>query len=383
MKKNIFYWSPCLNPVGTIKSTINSATSLKQFNKDYNVSIINVCGEWDEYRETMDENSINLIDLNFKYFKILPKKGFLGSRISYILIFILSFFPLIFMLKKQKPNKIILHLITSLPLLLLKLFNFKTEFILRISGYPRLNIVRRIFWKFISNEIKIITCPTLDLKKKLENQRIFSQKNLYYLPDAIIKIKNFEKNNRIPADLIAINNKRIILSAGRLTKQKNFSYLIEEFSEFLKENNDFILIILGEGEERRKLVKLIDKKKLREKIFLLGFKRDILNYMKNCEIFILSSLWEEVGFVIVEAAMSNAYVISSDCPNGPKEFLNGGKNGLLFKNNHKKSLLNSLKNYCSLSKKKVFSDKVILKRNAQKYTMFRHYLALDKILSIN
>ena len=49
-----------------------------------------------------------------------------------------------------KPNKIILHLITSLPLLLLKLFNFKTEFILRISGYPRLNIVRRIFWKYNS-----------------------------------------------------------------------------------------------------------------------------------------------------------------------------------------------------------------------------------------
>ena len=80
--------------------------------------------------------------------------------------------------------------------------------------------------------------------------------------------------------------------------------------------------------------------------------------------------------------MSNAYVISSDCPNGPKEFLNSGKNGLLFKNNHKKSLLNSLKNYCSLSEKKVFTDKVILKRNVQKYTMFRHYLALNKILSI-
>ena len=50
MKKN-FYWSPCLNPVGTIKSTINSAT-LKKFNKDYEVSIINACGEWDAYIET-------------------------------------------------------------------------------------------------------------------------------------------------------------------------------------------------------------------------------------------------------------------------------------------------------------------------------------------
>ena len=205
---------------------------------------------------------------------------------------------------------------------------------------------------------------------------------MYYLPDAIIKIKNFEKKNEIPSDLSMINNKRIILSAGRLTKQKNFSYLIKEFSEFLKENKDFILVILGEGEEREKLIKLIDKKKLRGKIFLLGFKKDIFNYMKNSEIFILSSLWEEVGFVIVEAAMNNAYVISSDCPNGPREFLNNGKNGLLFKNNGNKSLLNSLKDYCSLSEKKIFSDKVILKRNAKKYTIFRHYLTLNKILSI-
>ena len=57
--------------------------------------------------------------------------------------------------------------------------------------------------------------------------------------------------------------------------------------------------------------------------------------MKNSEIFILSSLWEEVGFVIVEAAMCNTFVISSDCPNGPKEFLNNGENGILFKNNSK------------------------------------------------
>ena len=55
--------------------------------------------------------------------------------------------------------------------------------------------------------------------------------------------------------------------------------------------------------------------------------------MKNSEIFVLSSLWEEVGFVIVEAAINNLFVISSDCPNGPKEFLNNGNNGLLFKNN--------------------------------------------------
>ena len=96
--------------------------------------------------------------------------------------------------------------------------------------------------------MKIVTCPTLDLKRDLENLNLFKQDNLHYLPDAIIKIDNLRKN--IPDNFDLIKNKRIILSAGRLTKQKNFSYLINEFSDFLKVNDNFILLILGEGEEK-------------------------------------------------------------------------------------------------------------------------------------
>ena len=216
----------------------------------------------------------------------------------------------------------------------------------------------------------------------MEKLKIFSQNNLYYLPDAILKIENLKKYKNTPIDLGLADGKRIILSAGRLTRQKNFSYLIEEFSEFLKSNNDFVLMILGEGEEKKKLIKLIDKKKLKDKIFLLGFKKNVFNYMKKSEVFILSSLWEEVGFVIVEAAMCNTYIISSDCPNGPREFLNDGKNGLLFKNNLNKSLLNTLNEYCKLDKNKIFNDKVLLKKNASKFTMFQHYLVLNGLLKI-
>ena len=88
-------------------------------------------------------------------------------------------------------------------------------------------------------------------KKDLENLNLFKQDNLHYLPDAIIKIDNLRKKN-IPDNFDLIKNKRIILSAGRLTKQKNFSYLINEFSDFLKVNDNFILLILGEGEEKKK-----------------------------------------------------------------------------------------------------------------------------------
>ncbi len=381
MKKKIFYWSPCLNPVGTVVSTINSAISLSKYDKNNDVRLINVCGEWDQHRKTLNKNSIGLIDLNFKYFKILPKRGFLGSRFSYIVIFLLSFFPLIFLLKKEQPNKIILHLITSLPLTLLNIFKFKTDFILRISGYPKLNILRKFFWKASSKKLKIITCPTLDLKRDLENLNLFKQDNLHYLPDAIIKIDNLRKKN-ISDNFNLIKNKRVILSVGRLTKQKNFSYLINEFSDFLKVNDNFILLILGEGEEKKNLNKLIESKRLEEKVFLLGFKKDVYSFMRYSEIFVLSSLWEEVGFVMVEAAICNSYIISSDCPNGPKEFLNNGKNGILFKNNSKEGLFNSLIHYCSLDKKKIYMDKVILKKNTRKYTMFKHYLVLNKLLKI-
>ncbi len=375
MKKKIFYWSPCLDRVGTVISTINSAISLSKYNKNNDVRIINACGEWDQYKELLNKNSICLIDLNFKYFKVLPKRGFISSRFSYIIIYLLSFFPLYFLLKKEQPKKIVLHLITSLPLTLLYLFKFKSDFILRISGYPKLNIIRKFFWNSVSKKLKFVTCPTLDLKKDLENLNLFDSSNLHYLPDAIIEIKNLKKKPKLPIDFNLSKNKKVVLSVGRLTKQKNFSYLIEEFSDFLKVNNDYVMFILGEGEDKAKLNRLINDKGLEEKIFLLGFKKDVYSFMRNSEIFILSSLWEEVGFVMIEAAICNSYIISSDCPNGPKEFLNNGKNGILFKNNSKKALLKGLINYSRLDKEKIFADKVILKKKTSKHTMFKHFFS--------
>ena len=67
--------------------------------------------------------------------------------------------------------------------------------------------------------------------------------------------------------------------------------------------------------------------------------------MKDSDAFILSSKWEEMGFVIIESALANLFIISSDCPNGPSEFLNNGQNGLLYENNKSMALYNALKKY--------------------------------------
>ena len=380
MKNKIFYWSPCLNPVGTVISTLNSAIALSKYDKEYQVFIINACGEWDEYIEDINSNSISLINLNFKYFNYLPKTGYVGSRFSYFLIYLFSFFPLLFLLKKHKPKILISHLITSLPLTLLNNFSFKTKFILRISGYPKLNFLRKYFWKKISKKLDLITCPSTSLKSYLIKNNIFIKDKIVYLQDAILNYDNLKNNKKKFSLVESHSDKKVILSVGRLTKQKNFSYLINEFYNFNKINNDYILCIIGNGEEKKNLESDICKLNLKDKVFLFGYRNDIYDCMQNSEIFILSSLWEEVGFVIVEAAMNNLYIISSDCPNGPAEFLNNGKNGLLFKSNCKNELSKSLLEYCKLDKEKKYEDRVQLKINATKYSKFRHYIQLKKIL---
>ena len=155
-----------MNAVGTVKSTINSAISLSKYYPNCEVSIINM---WRmDNLDILNENSIKIVSLNISFYNFLPKTGFLQSRFSYIVIFLLCFFQLNKILKKDKPDLIICHLITSLPLLLLNMFKFKTDFILRISGFPKLHFIRRYFWKKSGKKLKFITCPTLELKKKLE-----------------------------------------------------------------------------------------------------------------------------------------------------------------------------------------------------------------------
>ena len=383
MKKKIFYWSPCLNPVGTVISTINSSLSISKYSQEFEVTILNTCGEWDKFRSEFSRENIEVLDIGPKYFKFLPKNGFIQSRLSYIIIFLFSFIPLLIVLKKKKPNLIIAHLITSLPILIFKLFNFDTKLILRISGMPKLNFLRKNFWKFCSSKIDIITCPSIELKNKMTKLNILDEIKIFYLPDAVINIKKYRKQIKTNNEFKKLfsDENTIFLAAGRLTNQKNFEYLIEEFSKFYFENKKSRLVILGEGEEMKKLKNLVNEKKLNSVIYLLGKVDNVLRYMKDSDAFILSSKWEEMGFVIIEAALSNLFIISSNCPNGPSEFLNYGKAGILFENNKKNALYQSLVKYNQLDEKIKYKNKIQSKKNSVNFTMFRHFNILNEILS--
>ena len=169
----IYYWSPFFTNIATIKAVIRSAEALVKFSKEdkYNVSLIDAIGEWDEYKNTINKK-ISIIKLSkIKIINHLPKNSFIKSRLSYMIIFFWSFFKLKKLVNNNKPDFLLIHLMTSLPIFLSLFLNRNTKIILRISGLPKVNFIRYFFWKIFSKRIFKVTCPTKStydyiLKKK-------------------------------------------------------------------------------------------------------------------------------------------------------------------------------------------------------------------------
>ncbi len=382
----IYYWSPFFSNIATEKAVINSIDSINRYsNKKISASLLETIGEWKNQEKKILEKKINVKRIsNFNLIKYLPKFGFIKSRISYLIVFLFTVYKLHRFLKTEKPDFLIIHLMTFIPLILLLFFNYKTKFILRISGFPKLNFLRINFWKFVGKKIFLITTPTKSTLELLQSSRIFNFDQIKYLPDPILDVKEIEKMKKEESFIEKeISKKKTIISIGRLTKQKNFQFLINAFSIIQKKNSELNLCILGEGEDRTKLERQIKNLDLTDKVFLLGNKKNIYNYLKNSDIFILPSLWEDPGFVLIEAGYMNKLIISSDCPNGPKELLENGKNGFLFKSNSLDNFLSEFNNLKNCDENIIKNKKISFKKKIKEFTLLNHYKVLKSILIPN
>ena len=275
------------------------------------------------------------------------------------------------------------HLLTSLPIFLTLITKTKTKIILRISGLPKLNFVRYIFWKLFSKKIYRVTCPTTETYEYLKKMNIFDKNKLFVLRDPIIQLHEFLKKKKEKIEDLKIEKSNLIISIGRLTRQKNFLLLIRAFEQILTKYPKYHLILLGEGEEKDLLVKEVKKLEIHDKVSFLGHQKNVYKYLLNSDCFILTSLWEDPGFVILEAALSNTLIISSNCPNGPDEILSNGKNGLLFQNNNLSDLLIKFDEFKNLSKNELHKKKFLAKKKAKMFTQFSHFKSLEKIINLN
>jgi glycosyltransferase involved in cell wall biosynthesis len=118
----------------------------------------------------------------------------------------------------------------------------------------------------------------------------------------------------------------VFLAAGRLVPQKDHRTLIDAFAA-LRARMPARLVILGEGPERPALEALIRRWGIEDDVALPGFDLYPAAYMARADVFVLSSRWEGLANVIVEAMACGTPVVSTDCPSGPAELLEGGRFG--------------------------------------------------------
>lgn len=120
----------------------------------------------------------------------------------------------------------------------------------------------------------------------------------------------------------------LVVACGRLKPLKGFAHLIDALAE-VRKTVPAHLWIVGEGEQRAELERKIERLGLQGCVRLLGFHENPYRYMAAADVFVLSSLFEGFGNVIVEAMACGAPVVATDCPYGPREIIRDGENGLL------------------------------------------------------
>ena len=163
-----------------------------------------------------------------------------------------------------------------------------------------------------------------------------------------------------------LKNKKVI-AVGRLEYQKGFDILIDVWKKVNEIRNDWILEIYGEGNERKKLENKIKEYRLEDKILLKGIEENIgSKYLEN-SIYIMTSRFEGMPMVLLEAQSYGLPIVSFDCPCGPRDIITNGKDGYIINFGNIEEMVNKiLKLIENYDLRKDFSKNAI--KNVDKYS---------------
>ena len=183
----------------------------------------------------------------------------------------------------------------------------------------------RFFYRFASSVVAVSDGVGADLQKMVG----LKTDQLVVIPNPVITHKLIQQSYEQPAhSWFEAPNQQIILGVGRLTIAKDLENLIRS-QAIVRRKVPAKLVILGKGPQLSSIKSLIVKLGLNDEVSLCGFLDNPYSLMRNCSVFVLSSRWEGLPTVLIEALACGAKVVSTDCPSGPYEILNGGELGTL------------------------------------------------------
>ena len=236
------------------------------------------------------------------------------------------------------------------------------------------NILIRFFYKRADRIIAVSKGVKDDLiaEYNLKKNKIYVIYNPVFNP-AIIENAKIEDNDE------ENQNKNFIVAVGRLAKQKNYFNLIEAYRILMesKNINHMDLVIIGEGPEKNNILQKINQFKLNKNIMLTGFKSNPLPLMKKSSLVVLSSDWEGLAIVLIEALALKKQIVSTDCPNGPREILDNGKFGLLVPMNSPEKLAEGM---AKIIKGEVKFDEPLLLRRAKYFSIEKGFNQFMEII---
>ena len=206
------------------------------------------------------------------------------------------------------------------------------------TGWSK-NFIKQIIFKYFFKKADKIIVNSPDFQKEMDKKyRIKTECILNPF-----EFHRIEKLSNVKSNTIFSKGKFLkLISVGRLTDQKDFITMIRSV-KLVKRKVE--LVILGKGHKHHHLKQYVYINNLNSKIKFLGYKKNPFKYIKQANIFLLTSKFEGSPNVLVEAQYLKKYIISTNCPTGPKEILNNGKYGSLVKVEDHKSIARILQNY--------------------------------------
>ena len=267
-----------------------------------------------------------------------PKTNFWNNKHRIFKAFLCAFFLIKYYYDKD--CKILSFQSNLISIILANVLN--KQVIVRSNTSPKSyinNFVKRTVFSMLFKKADKIIVNSEVFKKDID--RLFNiNSTLIYNPSINLRLINTQAKKKLNVNFFNTKTKIIkIINVARLTKQKDHITLLKSLL-FSKKKELIRLIIIGKGPEEGKLKKFIKDNNLTKNVKMLGYKNNPFPYIKKSDIFILTSKFEGLPNVLLEAIALKKIVISTNCPTGPKEILLNGKGGYLFKTGKYISLAN-------------------------------------------
>ncbi|WP_286033948.1 glycosyltransferase family 4 protein [Fusobacterium necrogenes] len=187
-------------------------------------------------------------------------------------------------------------------------FKEKRNFLYRIKDYINLKLDESLLKKY--DEVIVLT---------KEDKKQYGSKKVKVINNSL---------SFYPTKIAKLENKKVI-SVGRLVYQKGYDILIGVWRKVVEKYPEWTLDIYGEGKLREELQQKINNYKLENHIFLKGREKNIQDKYLEASIYVMSSRYEGMPMVLVEAQACGLPVVSFDCPCGPKDIIINSENGFL------------------------------------------------------